>query len=289
MKSGEKWKNLLGKQFDRLLSRHQLFPFLQEGRGDEIEAVIHLGACSDTIESNVDYLMENNVHFSIRLAEWALARNKRFIYASSAATYGDGARGFQDDESQLAELRPLNPYGFSKHLVDLWMAKEGAFKHAVALKYFNIFGPNEYHKGRMASMVLKMEQKARVEGEIQLYRSNDPRFPDGEQCRDFLYVKDAVAMTCAFLKRPEAGGVFNIGYGTVTTWNRLAAALFDALQKEAKIRYVEMPAPLLKQYQNYTCAEMGKFSRLFPSWAKTPIPEAVRDYVQNYLADEGRW
>ncbi|MDE3045169.1 MAG: ADP-glyceromanno-heptose 6-epimerase [Verrucomicrobiota bacterium] len=286
LKSGEKWKNLLGKSFVDLISKHQLHAWLQ-GRQDEVGAIVHLGACSDTVETNVDYLMENNFHYTVRLAEWALKHDKRFVYASSAATYGDGSAGFSDE--MIEELRPLNPYGFSKQLVDLWMKREGVLGQVVGLKYFNVFGPNEYHKGRMASMVLKMTGKAAQEGRIQLYKSNDQTYEDGGQCRDFIYVKDAVAMTCAFLERRDVGGLFNIGRGRTTTWNVLAAALFDALEREKKVEYIEMPPELSKQYQNYTCADMRKFHKIFSEFSTVSIEDAVKEYVREYLLKNARW
>ena len=292
LKQNEKWKNLVGKQFIDIISRHKIFDWLQ-GREGEIDAIIHLGACSDTVETNVDYLLDNNFRFTTRLAEWALSHNKRFIYASSAATYGDGSLGFNDDESTLENLRPLNPYAFSKQLVDLWMKREGVLKRVVGLKYFNVFGPNEYHKGRMASMVLKMKEKAQVEGVIHLFKSNDPKYTDGGQMRDFIYVKDAARMTCAFLK-PEyqnVGGIYNVGQGVPTTWNLLADALFQSLQKKTNIIYIDMPPELARQYQNFTCASMHKLNNTLASeyTFTTPISIAVQDYVQNYLIIDARW
>lgn len=287
LKQSDKWKNLVGKQFIDLISRHKIFEHLA-GRDTEIDAVIHLGACSDTMENNADYLMENNFRFSIRLAEWALQFNKRFIYASSAATYGDGSKGFSDDEVSLSDLRPINMYAFSKQLVDLWMKREGVLNRVTGLKYFNVFGPNEYHKGRMASMVLKMADIARQEGVIRLYKSNEPdRFADGEQVRDFIYLKDAVKMTCDFLNAPLFG-IYNIGQGRATSWNELARALFSALDKPADIRYIEMPATLNGQYQNYTCADMKKTFGV-NQLKMTPIFEAVREYVNDYLLKSERW
>jgi ADP-L-glycero-D-manno-heptose 6-epimerase len=290
-KESEKWKNLVGKEFSDFISRHQIFEFLK-GKESEIAAVIHLGACSDTEEKNGDYLMENNYRFSVKLAEWALSHNKRFIYASSAATYGDGTLGFADDEDAIESLRPLNMYGFSKHLVDLWMKRENGLKKAVGLKYFNVFGPNEYHKGRMASMVLKMTHKAQNQGVIQLYKSTEPRrFKDGEQCRDFIYIKDAVRMTCDFLEpqyRPIAG-LFNIGRGETATWNQLAFSLFGALKKAPNIEYVDMSSDLARQYQNYTCADMRKYNKRFPDHQPAPIGESVREYIQEYLLRSARW
>lgn len=294
LKQSDKWKNLIGKQFVDLISRHSILEWLKE-RSAEVDAIIHLGACSDTVETNADYLLENNFRFTIRLAEWALLNNKRFIYASSAATYGDGSLGFSDDESLLESLKPLNMYGFSKQLVDLWMKRQGVLNRVVGLKYFNVFGPNEYHKGRMASMVLKMTGIAQKEGRIHLYQSNDPKYPDGGQMRDFIYLKDAVRMTVALLdpKYRNVCGIYNIGQGKTSTWNELATALFNALEKEPNISYIGMPEELKRQYQNYTCADMRKFNKIFSSDSKhstvTSIGESVREYVQDYLMSDARW
>jgi len=289
-KQSNKWKNLVGKRFRDFISRNAIFDFLKDNQ-TEIDSVIHMGACSDTEEKNGDYLMENNYRFSVRLAEWALSCNKRFIYASSAATYGDGSLGFSDNEDAIETLRPLNMYGFSKHLFDLWLKREGGLKKAVGLKYFNVFGPNEYHKGRMASMVLKMTDKVLSDGVIRLYKSTEARFKDGEQCRDFIYIKDAVRMTCDFLQPQNRSfsGLFNIGRGEPATWNQLAQALFHALGKKEQIEYIDMSADLAKQYQNYTCADMGKFHKIFPGYQTITIPSAVREYVQEYLLRNARW
>lgn len=289
LKRGDKWKNLVGKKFIDLVSKRGLEEWLGE-RESEVKAVVHLGACSDTVETDGDYLMENNFRYTVRLAEWALERNIRFVYASSAATYGDGTRGFDDDEAAIEELRPLNLYAFSKQLVDLWMKRVGGLKKAVGLKYFNVFGPNEYHKGRMASMVIKMMKKAEVEKVIQLFKSNDKRFEDGGQMRDFIYVKDAVRMTCDLLEPEgwEVSGLYNVGRGEPTTWNELARALFTSLGVKPYIQYIDMPKEMERQYQNYTCAKMEKLYRRFPR-AERSIGEAVREYVQEYLVEELRW
>lgn len=293
--SGDKWKNLVGKQFIDIVSRHKIFDYLK-GRENEVEAFIHLGACSDTTETNADYLIENNFRFSIQLATLALKENKRFIYASSAATYGDGSLGFSDDENALKELRPLNMYGYSKHLVDLWMLRENVLDRVVGLKYFNVFGPNEYHKGRMTSFILKMFDAAKVGQPLKLFKSNDPlRYADGDQCRDFIYLKDAVKMTCAFLKPKfmPIGGIFNIGLGKATTWNQMAGHLFESLRIDPNILYVSMPENLNRQYQNYTCADMLKFHTIFSSKGETisttSMKDAVCDYVSSYLLRNDRW
>ena len=291
LKKSDKWKNLVGKQFVDLISRYKIFDWLQ-GKDDEVDAFVHLGACSDTVETDADYLLENNFRFSVKLAQWAIERNKRFIYASSAATYGDGKQGFSDAEEEIESLKPMNPYAFSKQLVDLWMKREGVLNRVVGLKYFNVFGPNEFHKGRMASMVLKMMNKARGDGVIQLYKSNEAKYADGGQMRDFIYLKDAVAMTCMLLE-PEyrnVMGIFNVGQGRPTTWNDLAEALFKSLNKKSRIDYIDMPEELNRQYQNYTCADMAKFHKIFGGRIpETPIEEAVREYVQDYLVPCERW
>jgi ADP-L-glycero-D-manno-heptose 6-epimerase len=267
------------------VSAKELFSWL-DGRESEIQAIIHLGACSDTLESNRDYLLENNTSYTRRLAEYALKHSIRFIYASSAATYGDGSRGFSDDHTLLETLKPLNLYGESKHLFDLWAKKEGVLDHIVGLKYFNVFGPNEGHKGRMASMVYKMVPVVQKEGVVRLYKSSEPnRFPDGGQCRDFIYVKDAVRMTCDFLK-DNRGGIFNVGLGRPTTWNQLATAIFKALGKTPVIEYIDMPSDLVGQYQNYTCADMTKWNPLNLDYT---IEKAVEDYIHNHLLQAMRW
>jgi len=284
----DKWKNLLGKRYTDIISKHDLFKWL-EGREREIEAFIHLGADSDTLESDVDYLLENNYRYTVRLAEYALEHGHRFIYASSAATYGDGLLGFCDDHDLLEELRPLNAYGFSKHQFDLWAKRQGVLNTIVGLKYFNIFGPNENHKGRMASMVHKMFPVAEQNKAIALYRSSDPKlYADGEQKRDFLYVKDAACMTCLFLDNDQ-GGIFHIGRGEATAWNTLATALFKALSKDPRIEYIDMPKDLIKQYQNYTCADMRKFHKAYKYAFRYSIPEAIDDYVGSYLVKDARW
>lgn len=291
LKNSEKWKNLVGKQFVDLIPRASLLPWLQ-GREDEVDAIIHLGACSDTMETDCDYLLENNYRYSIRLAEWALTHGKRFIYASSAATYGDGAEGFSDDEGSLERLRPLNMYGYSKHLVDLWMKRENVLHQVAGLKYFNVFGPNEYHKGRMSSFMLKMAPKAHAGEEIGLFKSNDPKnYADGGQMRDFIYVKDAVRRTLLFLRHRDIGGIFNIGQGIATTWNEVAAALFFAVGKEKRIAYVEMPPSLSLQYQNYTCAGMDKFHKIFSKLEKPvmSVADAIYEYVSQYALRNARW
>lgn len=289
----EKWKNLLGKKFAELIPIQSILEYLEPRKG-EIEGIIHLGACSDTLETNGDYIMENNYRYSQRLALFALKNGIRFIYASSAATYGDGSLGFSDDHALLQDLRPLNLYGYSKHLFDLWLLRQGLLDQVVGLKYFNVFGPNENHKGRMSSIVHQMVPTVQRDKKMKLFKSTDPEnFKDGEQCRDFIYVKDVAKMTCDFLNN-AVGGIFNIGTGDVTTWNQLSQALFAALDLAPCIEYVEMPAELSRQYQNYTCASMEKYCRAHNAPFAKPelqfrVEEAVQDYVRNYLVKGERW
>lgn len=282
--------NLLNKKYFHCLQKQELFAFLSE-RANEVKAIIHLGACSDTTMMDKEYLFENNTGYTIRLAEIALKEGIRFIYASSAATYGDGSLGFSDDLDLIDQLRPLNPYAHSKQLFDLWAKKQNVFDRIVGLKYFNVFGPNEGHKNQMASMIFKMFPSVKNEGVVRLFKSSEPdRFKDGEQCRDFLYVKDAVRMTCAFLEN-NLCGLFNMGRGEPSTWNALAKALFNALNRPIKIEYIEMPEKLVGQYQNYTCADMSNYFKTCGTGASFDydLEQAVKDYVQGYLIPNQIW
>ncbi len=285
----EKWKNTVGKKFADVVSRHQLFSWL-DGREALIEAFIHLGACSTTTETNVDYLMDNNYRFSQRLVQYAMKNQQRFIYASSAATYGDGAEGFADDQNKLDTLRPLNAYGLSKHFFDLWLKREGLLDQVVGLKYFNVFGPNEWHKGRMASAILHMLPTAQKEGVVRLFKSSEPNlYADGEQKRDFIYVKDAVRMTAAFLQN-DAYGIFNIARGVAATWNDLAAAVFKAIGKPCQIEYIPMPQDLIGKYQNFSCADMQKTKKALKGDVRCmPFEDSIIDYVRNHLLPGKTW
>lgn len=284
--SSEKWKNLLGKKFIDIIHKDDCFDWLQD-RESEIEAFVHLGACTSTVETDATYLLDNNYRFSIRLVQYALEHQHRFVYASSAATYGDGTLGFKDDERKLDSLRPLNMYGMSKHLFDLWLKNQGLLDQVVGLKYFNVFGPNELHKGRMASVIVHMLPNAQKDGVIKLFKSSEPeKYKDGDQCRDFIYVKDVAAMTCSFLDN-DATGLFNIGTGQPGTWNEVAKAIFKALGKEGKIDYIDMPPDLKGKYQNYTCADMQKTKKaLKDKVLSTPLDAAIEDYIKNYLLPE---
>lgn len=284
----EKWKNLVGKKFVDIIDKNHLFQWL-EGREEIVDAFIHLGACTSTVETDASYLLENNYRYSVKLAEYALKHTKRMIYASSAATYGDGSLGFSADESQLETLRPLNMYGYSKHLFDLWLKNEGLLNQFVGLKFFNVFGPNEYHKGRMASAINHIVPSARKEGIIRLFKSSDPKFMDGDQKRDFIYVKDVARMIHAFLDK-DTTGIFNIGSGIAGTWNQVARAVFKALNLPINIQYIEMPKDLIGKYQNYTCADMQKTRQVLGDTANCmPLEDSVIEYVTHYILQDKTW
>jgi len=284
----EKWRNLNGLEFVDYLDRGAFLPLLEAGRFDSrAEAVFHLGACSKTTETDAAYLLENNYRYTLRLAQWSLKNpGCRFVYASSAATYGDGSQGYGDDESGLGRLRPLNAYAFSKHLFDLAARREGWFQRIVGLKYFNVFGPNEGHKGRMRSVVHKAFGQVRKDGVIRLFKSDRPEFKDGEQTRDFVYVDDAVAATLFFLDRPGVCGLFNVGSGRARTWNDLARAVFAALGLRPRIEYIPMPETLRSNYQYSTCAELTKLHRAGCDFQCRSLEAAVEEYLKGHLLAE---
>ena len=244
----------------------------------------HLGACSSTTETDEAFLDDNNTACTRELAEWCLANGSRFVYASSAATYGDGSLGYSDDEAGIPALRPLNLYGWSKQKFDLWALQTGAAKHIAGLKYFNVFGPGEDHKGDMRSVVSKSYATVRDTGRIALFKSDRPDYADGCQDRDFVYVKDAAAVTLWLGEHPEANGIFNCGTGHARTWIDLAKALFAALGREPRIDFVEMPAKLKGKYQYHTEAEMAKLRAAGCDVPFRPLEEAVKDYVDTHLS-----
>jgi len=283
LETSEKWRNLTPLRFNDYLEADDLLPRLQSNALGKFDAIFHLGACSATTERNASYLIRNNFEYTKELAVHALSRGSRFIYASSAATYGDGAEGMNDTESRIERFRPLNMYGYSKHLFDLYAKQHGWFDKIAGLKYFNVFGPNEDHKEEMRSLVHKSFSQVLETGTIRLFKSYRPDFADGEQKRDFLYVKDAVAMTLHLGATPHANGLFNIGSGEAHSWNELAHAVFAALEREPRIEYIEMPEVLRGKYQYFTQACIGKIRASGYSAPMTPLAAAVRDYVIHYL------
>lgn len=286
--SDEKWRNLPPLRFADYVEADRFRATLARDPDafGRFSAVFHLGACSATTERNAGYLADNNFTVTKELAAWSLARGSRFVYASSAATYGDGTQGMDDRDPNLARLRPLNMYGYSKHLFDLHAQRAGWLDRIVGVKYFNVFGPNEDHKGDMRSLVHKACGQIQATGRVQLFQSHHPDYRDGEQQRDFLYVKDAVEMTLHFAENPTgltAGGLFNLGSGEANTWLALTRALFAALGREPQIDFIPMPEALRGKYQYYTRADIGKLRASGYSRPVTPLAEAVRDYVQGYL------
>jgi ADP-L-glycero-D-manno-heptose 6-epimerase len=284
----EKWRNLSPLKFDDYLQADELLAALEFDTLGPIGAIFHLGACSATTETDAAYLIENNYRYTQTLAEWALARGTRFVYASSAATYGDGARGMDDRDDDLSKLRPLNLYGYSKHAFDLHAQRRGYLDDIVGIKYFNVFGPNEYHKGDMRSLVCKAYQQIIETGKIRLFKSYKPEFRDGEQMRDFIYVKDAVDMTLHLADSKKAGGLYNVGSGVARTWVDLGRAIFAALGREPEIEFIEMPENIRDQYQYHTCADISKLRGTGYDAETTTLEDAVRDYVIGYLAPNRR-
>ncbi len=284
----EKWRNLTPLRFANYIEADELLPRLQNGALGKFDLILHLGACSSTTERDAGFLIRNNYEFTKDLAAWALAQKARFVYASSAATYGDGSAGMQDDEAKLDTLRPLNMYGYSKHLFDLHAKRAGFLNRIVGLKYFNVFGPNEDHKGDMRSVVHKSFGHVRETGVIRLFKSYRKDYCDGEQKRDFLYVKDAVAMTLHLAANEKAGGLFNIGSGAARTWLDLARAVFTALKREPKIEFIEMPESIRDKYQYFTEANLGRLRAAGYAAPVTSLEDAVSDYVRNYLAPDKR-
>lgn len=279
-----KEKNLEPLRYSRFLDRDDFMAQIQSRSLEDVTAVFHMGACSSTTETDEAFLRKNNFEYTRDLARFALETGARFIYASSAATYGNGDQGYADDESRLEILKPLNLYGHSKQQFDLWARDQGWLNRIVGLKYFNVFGPNEYHKEDMRSMVLKGYLQARDTGRIRLFKSGRPEYGHGGQVRDFVYIKDAVAMTMFFYDHPEIGGIFNIGTGRARNWNDLAASIFSAMGRETRIEYIAMPASLREQYQYHTCAEIGKIQAAGFEQPIRSLEEGVRDYIQNHLS-----
>ena len=285
--SDQRWKNLVNLRFADYLDKEEFLEMVAEDvLPFSAEAVFHLGACSSTTETDASFLMENNFEYTRQLAQWTTEEGIRFIYASSAATYGDGENGFADDESELETLKPLNPYGYSKQLFDLWAKRNCLLGKIAGLKYFNIFGPNEYHKADMRSFVLKGFQQIKQTGKVRLFKSYNPQYPDGWQMRDFLYVKDAVDMTLFFLDNKKAAGIFNIGAGLPRTWLDLAGALFTAMNIQPNIEFIDMPVQIRDKYQYFTQADITKLRKAGYDKQPAVLEIAVKDYVQNYLKSD---
>lgn len=281
----DKWRNLAPLAFEDYVAPDKLLQDLARNPHSHgrFQACFHLGACSSTTVTDAAYVMENNFAYTKTLCRWALSAGTRFVYASSAATYGDGSAGMDDKNEDLRAFRPLNLYGYSKHIFDLFAKNQGLLSSIVGLKYFNVFGPNEYHKADMRSLVCKAYDQIVATGRIRLFKSYKPEYEDGAQMRDFVYVKDAVDMTLHLAETTSAAGLYNVGAGVARTWIDLASALFDALGIAPEIEFIEMPESIRNQYQYYTCADISKLRSTGYDAPTTPLEDAIRDYAVNYL------
>ena len=280
--------NIRGKEITDYIERDKFLELAHSDKLDRsIDMVVHLGACADTTEPDKDYLDRNNYLYSKELVEWSLKNNKLFFYASSAATYGEGELGYSDEESIIPSLKPLNEYGRSKQRFDLWVLENGLTKKIVGFKFFNVYGPNEYHKHDMRSMVNKGYYQIKETGKLRLFKSYRPEYQDGGQKRDFVYIKDALKIMWYFVENPDKKGIFNAGTARAHTWNELAGALFKALGKNPCIEYIEMPENIKNQYQYFTQADLSRLRNAGCDYKFTDIEDAVKDYV-GYL-ESGRY
>jgi ADP-L-glycero-D-manno-heptose 6-epimerase len=294
-RNGSKWRNVSKLELRDVVTPEQLAPWLDAHVG-QVEAVVHMGAISSTTESDVDLIMEVNFRLSQLLWRWCAVHGKRLVYASSAATYGAGEHGFDDDGSLegLSKLRPLNAYGWSKHLFDRWVARELADGAArppqwVGLKFFNVYGPNEYHKVGMQSVVAQKYPLAAAGEALTLFRSHRSDVPDGGQKRDFVYVRDCVDVVLWLLSRPEVNGLFNLGTGQARSFEDLARAVFSSLGRPANVTYIDMPNAIRPNYQYFTEASMQRLRDAGYSRPFTSLADGVRDYVGRYLSQPDRY
>ena len=280
-----KWNNIKKHTFDLYLNSEPFIQQLEKGDFDgKISAIFHMGACSDTTEMDTHYLRKNNTEYSQRIARWCLKNNAYLSYASSAATYGNGDLGFSDEDWKTASLRPLNPYGQSKLDFDNWVLKNGYEKTVTGFRFFNVYGPNEYHKGGMRSMVQKGYEQIKSQGKINLFKSYKKEYRDGGQMRDFVYVKDIVDTMTWFLDNPGIKGIYNLGAGKAQSWNELAEAIFKACDKPVNIEYVDMPESIKNQYQYFTQADLGKLRSTGCKTKFQDLQSGVSNYVKNYLS-----
>ena len=282
----ERWKNLMPLSYADYVDADDFLSELKDtgNKFGPVGYIFHMGACSSTTETDAGFLMKNNFLYTRSLAQWAVVNRVRFVYASSAATYGDGSKGMSDEMLNVGDLRPLNMYGYSKQLFDVFAKSRGMSKGLLGLKFFNIYGPNENHKGDMRSVVSKAYDQIVETGRVKLFRSHHPDYRDGEQKRDFLYIKDAVEMVMHLVDRPLSGGLYNIGSGRAASWLELVSGVFHAMGREPKVEFIDMPQNLRATYQYHTEANIEKFLNTNYPREITPLAEAVHDYVVNYLA-----
>ncbi|MCX8163741.1 MAG: ADP-glyceromanno-heptose 6-epimerase [Candidatus Micrarchaeota archaeon] len=284
--NNKKWRNLLKRRFVDIVDRDLFFVWFEK-YNKQIKVIFHLGACTNTMEENVDYILRTNYEYSKKIYELCCKYEIPLIYASSAATYGRGEKGYNDDEKIIPLLKPLNLYGWSKQLFDLWVLNQkDKPPQLVGLKFFNVYGPNEYHKGRMASVVFHAYNQIRERGRVNLFKSYKKEIPHGEQKRDFIYIKDVVECLFKIYLNKNINGIFNLGTGIASSFNELATFLFESLSMKKKITYIPMPVTLITQYQYYTNAQMTKFLSFFKDINFYTLKEGIFDYVKNYLTKD---
>lgn len=287
--SSAKWRNLSKHPVSEIIDPRQMFSWL-EGHKRELDMIVHLGAESSTVETNIDHILENNFRLSLNLWRWCSLHGVRLMYASSSATYGDGAEGFDDsmDFQTMRRFRPMSGYGWSKHLFDMHAVRathlgQHHIPQWVGMKFFNVYGPNEYHKDDQRSVVTKMAQQALQGAAVRLFRSYDKRYGDGEQTRDMLYVKDAVKVMMWFMENPDKSGLFNIGTGKGVTFNAMAKSIFDAIGRPPHIHYFDMPESLIPNYQYFTEANISKLRGAGYAETFTSVEDGASDYMRQYL------
>ncbi len=277
-------RNLLkNKAYSLFLLKDQIWDFLKSSQSHKVTWIFHMGACSSTTETNWAFLKENNLEYSQKLFNWCSDNQKQIVYASSGATYGAGEHGF-NDSFDSNELRPLNLYGDSKVLMDRWaLTQKNIPRNWYGVKFFNVFGPNEYHKGSMSSVAYKAYKQVKETSSLGLFKSYNPNYQDGQQKRDFVYVKDVVRWMVEIMDKTPASGLYNMGYGKARTWLDLAQSVFKSLNQDLNIKWLEMPPELQSQYQYFTEANMKKWQDAGMSESEWPLEKAVDDYIQNYL------
>ncbi|MDE3060047.1 MAG: ADP-glyceromanno-heptose 6-epimerase [Pseudomonadota bacterium] len=289
----EKWRNLAKHPVSEIIMPEQLFDWL-DTHHQQLDMIFHLASVSSTTEKNIDLILKHNFALSLKLWRWCGERGVRLVYASSGATYGDGSQGFDDilDLAQMRRLIPLSGYGWSKHLFDMHVAAtapRASRPQWVGLKFFNTYGPNEYHKDDQRSVITKMAEQAIQGAAVRLFRSYNSQYPNGEQKRDVIYVKDNVRVMLWCLDHPEVSGLFNLGTGRASTFNEMAAAIFSAIGRKPNISYIDMPADLVPKYQYFTEARIDRLRAAGYTDPFTPLEHGVRDYVQNYLLKDDRY
>jgi len=281
--TSEKWRNLIGLRFEDYLDKADFLEQIRRGSRKPVDSVIHMGACSTTTEPDSGYLAENNYRYTRTLCRWCVEHDVRFITASSAATYGDGGRGYSDDDAVTPTLEPLNMYGFSKQMFDLWALRRGLYRKIVGLKFFNVYGPYEDHKGEMRSVVHKAFHQVLEQGHVGLFKSHRPDYEDGRQLRDFVWVGDAVNVVLHFFDQRGRSGLFNCGTGQARSWLDLAHAVFRAMGRRPDVRFIDMPAELRGRYQYFTQADVTKLRAAGYGAPFRSLEDGVREYVRGYL------